>query len=91
MVRDILSAGYYVSVTPEVTTLERDHRLAELAFPDRLLLETDGPEPLRVPRTGPSSPLWVADSIRWLACRFGLTAEEAEARMDRNARALFRI
>ncbi len=91
VVRDILSAGYYVSVTPEVTTLERDHQLAELAFPDRLLLETDGPEPLRVPRTGPSSPLWVADSIRWLACRFGLTAEEAEARMDRNARALFRI
>lgn len=89
--RDILAAGYFVSITPEVTTLERDQRLAELAFPANLLLETDGPEPLRVPRPGPSSPLWVMDSVRWLARRFGLTPEEVEARLDENAKALFRL
>lgn len=88
--RDILAAGYYVSVTPEVTALERDRRLAELAFPDRLLVETDGPEPLRVDRPGPSTPLWAADSVRWLARRFGMTRGETEARLDANARALFR-
>lgn len=89
--REILEAGYYVSVTPEVTALERDQRLAELAFPDRLLLETDGPEPLRVSRKGPSTPLWVADSVRWLAARFGLSPGETEARLDANARIFFRL
>lgn len=89
--REILAAGFYVSVTPEVTVLARDQRLAELAFPSQLLVETDGPEPLRTARSGPSSPLWVGDSVRWLAARFGLTPEETEARLDVNARALFRL
>lgn len=91
VIREILAAGYYVSVTPEVTALARDQRLAELAFPEQLLVETDGPESLRVSREGPSSPLWVADSVRWLAGRFGLTPGEMEARLDANARALFQI
>ena len=87
----ILAAGFYVSVTPEVTALARDGRLAELAFPDRLLLETDGPEPLRVPQPGPSTPLWVADSARWLARRFGLSCPAFQERMDANARKFFRL
>ena len=89
--KEILAAGYYVSVTPEVISLERDQRLAELAFPDPLLLETDGPEPLRIAREGPSTPLWVADSIRWLSTRFGLPYKETEARLDANARSFFRL
>lgn len=87
----ILAAGFYVSVTPEVTALARDGRLAELAFPDRLLLETDGPEPLRVSRKGSSSPLWIADSINWLSARFGYSPSETEALLDANARAFFQI
>ncbi len=90
VIKEILAAGYYVSVTPEVTALKRDQRLAELAFPDRLLVETDGPEPLRVNRKGPSTPLWVADSVHWLAGRFGLTVKEMEARLDNNAWMFFR-
>ena len=88
--REILKEGYFVSVTPEVTVLDRDQRLAAPAFPDRLLLETDGPEPLRLPRPGPSAPLWVADSARWLAGRFGLPAAEVRTRLDANARTFFR-
>ena len=71
--------------------MDRDRRVADLAFPDRLLLETDGPEPLRVPRPGPSTPLWVADSARWLARRFGLSCPAFQERMDANARKFFRL
>lgn len=91
VVKRIVEAGYYVSVTPEVTALERDQRLAELIPRDRLLLETDGPEPLRVPRPGPSSPLWVEDSLRFLADRWHMPLPEAEALFDANARAFFQI
>ena len=85
----IVEAGYYVSVTPEVTVLERDQRLTDLVPRDRLLLETDGPEPLRVPRRGSSSPLWVEDSLRFLAERWRMSRREAEALLDGNARRLF--
>ncbi len=87
----IVEAGYCVSVTPEVTALERDQRLADLVPRDRLLLETDGPEPLRVPRRGPSSPLWVEDSLRFLAERWHMSCQETEALLDGNARRLFGI
>lgn len=91
VVRQIVEAGYYVSVTPEVTTLERDQRLLDLVPRDRLLLETDGPEPLRIPRPGPSSPLWVESSLRFLAERWHMPCREAEALLDGNARRLFQI
>ena len=91
VVKQIAAAGYYVSVTPEVTTLARDQRLAALVPKDRLLLETDGPEPLRVPRQGASSPLWVEDSLRFLAERWHMSLPEAEALFDANARAFFQI
>lgn len=91
VVRQIVAAGYYVSVTPEVTALERDQRLADLIPGDRLLLETDGPEPLRVPRRGVPSPLWVEDSLRFLAERFRMSRQEAETLFDANARTFFQI
>lgn len=89
--KEILAEGYFVSVTPEVTVLERDQRLADLAFPNQLLLETDSPEPLRIQRKGSPNPLWAADSIRWLSARFGRTEQEIEARLDANARSFFRL
>ena len=91
VVKRIVDAGYFVSVTPEVTALERDQRLTDLVPRGRLLLETDGPEPLRVPRRGPSSPLWVEDSARFLAERWRMSLPEAEALFDARARAFFQI
>lgn len=43
IVQDIISCGYYVSVTPEVCYRERDQRLAKMIPMDQLLIETDGP------------------------------------------------
>lgn len=91
VVRQIVAAGYYVSVTPEVMALERDQRLVELVPQNRLLLETDGPEPLRISRLGPSSPLWVEDSLCFLAERLQVSPREAEELFDANARDFFQI
>ncbi|WP_299091813.1 TatD family hydrolase [uncultured Metabacillus sp.] len=43
VVSDIVSSGYYVSVTPEVCYRERDQKLARQIPMDQLLIETDGP------------------------------------------------
>ena len=88
---DILTAGYWVSVTPEITVLKRDQALAKQAFPNRLLLETDGPEPLRTPQQGPSTPLWVNRSAQWLAQQHNLPPEEVQIQMDANARHFFHL
>jgi TatD DNase family protein len=43
VIDEIVSEGYYVSVTPEVCYRERDKRLVMKVPVDRLLFETDGP------------------------------------------------
>ena len=87
--QQILNAGYYASCTPEVTVLARDQALAHRFFPDRLLVETDGPEPLRIPRPGPSDPSWIAEGITWLSRESGASFQETARCLDRNAAALF--
>lgn len=89
--QQILDAGYFVSVTPEVTAFPRDQKLAAMAWPRRLLLETDAPEPLRIQKPEEPSPLWVRDSLVWLAARMGEPESAAERITDENARTLFRI
>lgn len=43
VIREIVSLGYYVSVTPEVCFRERDQKLVQLVPVNQLLIETDGP------------------------------------------------
>ncbi|KKI93567.1 hypothetical protein WQ54_02860 [Bacillus sp. SA1-12] len=43
VINEIVSGGYYVSVTPEVCYRERDQRLAKQIPLEQLLIETDGP------------------------------------------------
>jgi TatD DNase family protein len=43
VIHEIVSEGYYVSVTPEVCYRERDQRLVKKVPIDQLLIETDGP------------------------------------------------
>ncbi len=45
----ILSAGYFVSVTPRVDTRAEDQLIARIVPSSRLLLETDAPEPYGEP------------------------------------------
>jgi TatD DNase family protein len=43
IIKEIISLGYYVSVTPEVCFRERDIELVKNVPVDQLLIETDGP------------------------------------------------
>lgn len=85
----IAAAGYYASLTPEYLCFQRDQRLAGFFSSDRLLLETDGPEPLRIGKEGIPSPLWSRATAAALAQRLGKTPRETEERLDQNARAFF--
>ena len=82
----IAEAGYYASLTPEYICFERDQRLAGFFAIDRLLLETDGPEPLRIGKEGVPSPLWSRMTAAALVRRFGKSPLEIERHMDENAR-----
>ena len=82
----IAEAGYYASLTPEYICFERDQRLAGFFSIDRLLLETDGPEGLRMGREGVPSPLWSRMTAAALVRRFGKSPLEIERQMDENAR-----
>lgn len=79
------AAGYYASLTPEYTCFPRDRRLASFFPPDRLLLETDGPEPLRIGKKGVPSPLWSRLTAEALAAALGREPLELEQALDRNA------
>lgn len=87
----IAAAGYYASLTPEYVCFQRDQRLAGFFSEDRLLLETDGPEPLRIGKEGVPSPFWSRETAAALARRLGWDALEVEERLDRNARDFFEL
>ena len=79
------AAGYWASLTPEYLCFPRDQRLADCFPLDQLLLETDGPEPLRIGREGIPSPLWSRDTAAALAARLSREPLELEREMDQNA------
>ena len=65
VIDEIVSEGYYVSVTPEVCYRERDQRLVKQVPVDRLLFETDGPWQHGGPFAGKeSSPLLLKEISR---------------------------
>lgn len=85
----VAAAGYWASLTPEYLCFPRDRRLADCFPLDQLLLETDGPEPLRIGREGIPSPLWSRDTAAALAARLSREPLELEREMDQNARRFF--
>lgn len=59
-IEQILSSGYYISVTPEVCYRSRDQILVQQIPLQQLLLETDGPWPFAGPfQDTPTSPLFL--------------------------------
>lgn len=70
----IVKAGYYVSVTPEVCYRERDQRLAETVPLAQLLIETDGPWPYEGPFSGrKTTPLLLPDVAKKVAAIKGVS------------------
>jgi TatD DNase family protein len=93
VLRDIISRGYYISVTPAVEYHEEHRRAVKEAPLDRLLLETDSPVVYARGREGEfqSRPADAVRSLRGAAALRGMSeAEMAEITME-NAGRLFGI
>lgn len=87
----IVTAGYYVSVTPEVCYHERDRRLVARVPLGALVLETDGPWPHHGEFEGrPTEPWMIRRVAEEVASIKGLTLEEVTAQTSLNAFRLFR-
>ncbi|WP_315906401.1 TatD family hydrolase [Priestia koreensis] len=90
VVKQIVEAGYYVSVTPEVCYRERDQLLAKRVPLSQLLAETDGPWPFDGPfENRPTSPILLKESILTLSRLLEKPVHEVEAHLASNVRELF--
>lgn len=70
----IINAGYYVSVTPEVCYRERDQGLAQTVPITQLLIETDGPWPYEGPFSGQkTTPLLLPAVLKQVAALKGVS------------------
>jgi TatD DNase family protein len=93
VLRDILSHGYYISVTPAVE-YHSDHRRAALETPlDRILLETDSPVTYRLGQSDEyqARPVDVNRSLKETAALKELSAPELAEITTSNAIKLFEL
>jgi TatD DNase family protein len=93
VLRDIISHGYYISVTPAVAYHEEHRRAVKEAPLDRLLLETDSPVVYARGREGEfkASPADVVRSLKGAAELKGISEAELAAVTTENAVRLFGI
>jgi len=88
--RDIVDAGYLISVTPEIVYRDRDRELVEAVPIESLLVESDGPWPYQGEFTGmPSGPWLVARVAEEVAKIKRLPADEAMFQISANTCRLF--
>lgn len=86
----ILQAGYFVSLTPEVCYRTRDQELVKLVPLEQLLLETDGPWPFAGPfQELPTTPLMIKESATKVAQLKQLSTRELLAQCERNMKNLY--
>jgi TatD DNase family protein len=88
--RDIVDAGYFVSVTPEVVYRERDRALVEAVPLESLLVESDGPWPYHGEFAGvPSGPWLVSRVAEEVAKIKGLPVDEVTYQISANTCQVF--
>src|SRR3990170_2830649 len=88
--RQIVEAGYLVSVTPEVVYRERDRELVEWVPLESLLVETDSPWPYKGEFEGlPTEPWMAARVAEEVAKLKQLPVDEVMFRLSANACQLF--
>ena len=90
--RAIIDAGYFISLTPEVSYRERDQELARMLPANRMLAETDGPWPYGGQFAGRlTEPAFIKETIAAIAHLRCTTIDEIATATTANARALFGI
>jgi TatD DNase family protein len=88
--RDIVDAGYLVSVTPEVVYRDRDRELVQAVPLESLLVESDGPWKYRGEFEGlPSGPWFAARVAEEIAKLKQLPVEDVMHQLSTNACRLF--
>jgi TatD DNase family protein len=88
--RDIVDAGYLISVTPEIVYRERDRELVEAVPIESLLVESDGPWPYQGEFAGvPSGPWLVARVAEEVAKIKRLPVDETMFQISTNSCRLF--
>lgn len=93
VLKDILDAGYYISVSPALEYSPEARRAAEYAPLDRLFIETDTPVAVR-PAKGerrPSTPSDVWRTLELLCEIKKLNEREVLEAVNHNARSFFRL
>jgi TatD DNase family protein len=90
--REIVDAGYFVSVTPEVVYRDRDRELVEAVPIESILVESDGPWPYQGEFTGVSSGPWlVSRVVEEIAKIKRLPVDEAMFQISSNTCELFEL
>jgi TatD DNase family protein len=88
--RDIVAAGYLVSVTPEVVYRDRDRELVETVPLDSLLVESDAPWPYKGEFEAAGSGPWLVSRVAEEVAKIKrLPVEETMYRLSVNACRLF--
>ncbi len=90
MTREIVAAGYLVSVTPEVVYRERDRELVQAVPVESLLVESDGPWRYRGEFEGlPSGPWFASRVAEEIAKLKQMPVEDVMHQLSTNACRLF--
>jgi TatD DNase family protein len=90
--RDIVEAGHFISVTPEVVYRERDRELVESVPLDSLLVESDAPWPYKGEFENTTSGPWMASRVAEEVAKIKhLPVEETMYRLTVNACRLFHL
>jgi TatD DNase family protein len=88
--RDIVAAGYLVSVTPEVVYRERDRALVEAVPLESLLVESDGPWAYQGEFAGMASGPWLVSRVAEEVAKIkGLPVDEVAYEISANTCRLF--
>jgi len=88
--REVVAAGYYVSVTPEVVYRQRDREMIEWLPLESLLVETDGPWPYKNEFSGLKTEPWMASRVAEEVAKLKhLPVDEVMFRLAVNASELF--
>ncbi|WP_048178849.1 TatD family hydrolase [Methanosarcina siciliae] len=87
--REIVDAGYYISLATLVCFSEHHQALAAEVPPENLLLETDSP--FLSPRKGRNEPAYIVDSIPVVAQLKEMEPAEIARIVTENARRVFKI
>jgi TatD DNase family protein len=92
VVKNIVSAGYMISVTPEITYRDRDQRLLQWIPPSQLLLETDGPFEHGGPYKGRLTvPQMIRDAAQPVAEFYRMSLEQWWQQHEENVKKVFNL